>query len=306
MAMVEIARWWRQKQRSDPQVSSRLLSPCVLQAKPRTQLVQVSRTRECVSWMRKRIAELEEEIAASSRKPSLTDLLGLLGSFQFLCGDLTEAKLSYTRAVSLEEKALGGGLGGRKFAAALARVTRQIEADQTVASVRPSSEVFSEEPLVLQNIERRDGTKLGYIEFMSEYADKGVPVILTGLFEAGMFVRGAWSFDRLQEELGNKLIVPRRRVEDSPDWAHLEDSQQTSLSEFLEKISASSCEDYIFDWNLPGNAPDLVDELRIPKFFSGDLLQHLPEGSLYREAWPSLFIGPKGSRSGLHIDAFGR
>ena len=26
---------------------------------------------------------------------------------------------------------------------------------------------------------------------------------------------------------------------------------------------------------------------------------------MYRDAWPSLFVGPRGTRSGLHIDAFG-
>ena len=33
--------------------------------------------------------------------------------------------------------------------------------------------------------------------------------------------------------------------------------------------------------------------------------QRTEEGSLYREAWPSLFLGPKGSRCALHVDTCG-
>ena len=35
------------------------------------------------------------------------------------------------------------------------------------------------------------------------------------------------------------------------------------------------------------------------------MLQRTEEGSLYREAWPSLFLGPKGSRCALHVDTCG-
>eukprot|EP00960_Hanusia_phi_P071362 767532-Hanusia_phi.AAC.4 len=126
--------------------------------------------------MRTKIAELEEELAMRSMKSSMTDLLGLLGSFQFLCGDLSAARLSYERAVSLERKAGGTGAGGSKYAAALARVNRQMEAEESFAAIRPSLNASCQEPLNLKDIERRDGAQLSYREFLSEYACKGVPV----------------------------------------------------------------------------------------------------------------------------------
>jgi len=62
---------------------------------------------------------------------------------------------------------------------------------------------------------------------------------------------------------------------------------------------------YLFDWSLPLNCPELVKELRIPKYFAGDFLQRTPPGSLYHDSWPSLFIAPAGITSELHVDAFG-
>ncbi len=62
---------------------------------------------------------------------------------------------------------------------------------------------------------------------------------------------------------------------------------------------------YLFDWSLPLSCPGLAQELRIPKYFAGDLLQRTPGGTLYHDSWPSLFIAPAGVCSGLHIDAFG-
>lgn len=62
---------------------------------------------------------------------------------------------------------------------------------------------------------------------------------------------------------------------------------------------------YLFDWPLPVNCPELVKDLKIPKYFANDFLQRTPSGSLYRESWPSLFMAPAGITSELHVDAFG-
>ena len=96
----------------------------------------------------------------------------------------------------------------------------------------------------------------------------------------------------------------------------------------------------MFDWPLPVHSPELLKDLTILRFllratnasqiglynkgrlmsqlsgnrvslshidwsryFSGDLFQRTPHGSLYRDSWPSLFVGPPGSACSLHIDA---
>ena len=45
--------------------------------------------------------------------------------------------------------------------------------------------------------------------------------------------------------------------------------------------TASAPETYLFDWNLPDNAPALSAELNIPDYFADDLLQQLPEVYMY-------------------------
>ena len=62
---------------------------------------------------------------------------------------------------------------------------------------------------------------------------------------------------------------------------------------------------YLFDWSLPLNCPELMQELAIPEYVADDFLQRTPAGSLYQDSWPSLFIAPAGLTSELHVDAFG-
>lgn len=71
----------------------------------------------------------------------------------------------------------------------------------------------------------------------------------------------------------------------------------SSLSLHLCLISClPSCTEtgYLFDWPLPIHAPELAQELTIPRYFANNSLQKTPKGTLYRESWPSLFIAPKG------------
>jgi len=119
---------------------------------------------------------------------------------------------------------------------------------------------------------------------------------------------------RLRAELGEKNFVPRRRVKYSGDWASLEDAPALTIATFLDAMGTgghveaasgdtdrhrdrqtqtSPCDTYLFDWNLPDNAPELCKEIRVPVYFADDFLQQLPVGAMYRDAWPSLFVGPQ-------------
>jgi len=64
---------------------------------------------------------------------------------------------------------------------------------------------------------------------------------------------------------------------------------------------------YLHDWSLPRHAPpELAASLVIPKWFSGDLLPLLGVGGeRLATAWPSLFVGPKGTKSDTHTDSGG-
>ncbi|CAN0330004.1 unnamed protein product [Pylaiella littoralis] len=67
---------------------------------------------------------------------------------------------------------------------------------------------------------------------------------------------------------------------------------------------------YLHDWSVPQNLGSdcslLAGRFQVPKFFAGDMLQRLAgQGLPYTDSWPSLFVGPKGSKSDTHVDSFG-
>ena len=145
----------------------------------------------------------------------------------------------------------------------------------------------------------------------------------------------------LREKAGDILVEPKRRVADSTNWARLEPTSHSAqtLAAFIdalpdndsccvgntaEDIDATCTEsvrleqqhfqaeiaghksdqhEYLFDFPLPVHKPELLHGLKIPRYFCQDFFQRAPEGSLYRDSWPSLFIGPPGSACSLHIDA---
>jgi len=74
-----------------------------------------------------------------------------------------------------------------------------------------------------------------------------------------------------------------------------------------EATVAQSEPRYLHDWSLPRHAPpELAASLVIPKWFSGDLLPLLGVGGeRLATAWPSLFVGPQGTKSDTHVDSGG-
>ncbi|CAM9460707.1 unnamed protein product [Ectocarpus fasciculatus] len=187
-----------------------------------------------------------------------------------------------------------------------------------------------------QAIDERTASTLSYEDFIETYALRGRPVVLKGgaslCFEEG----NAWSREALRVEAGHKVVPVRRWVPDSVSWARLEKAGQMPLERLLSQpakatTSGQACAAgkglrdtaacgqiemdggdplYLHDWSLPQNlgleSPLLAGKFRVPKFFAGDLLQRLAgRGLPYTDSWPSLFIGPKGSRSDTHIDSFG-
>ena len=312
--LIEVARWWRQRQRQDPRLAAGL-PPEVQAAKPRTQLVYVTQTPDGRRFLERRVRELKGTLAECPRREA-AEISGSLGSILHLLGRLEEAEAHLESAVKQE---------GR-FACQLERVRRERAARQTLLDVRRAAV----EPIAAwETIDRIELSDLSKQDFQRRYAGAGRPVIITGLVRR-MFAKGVWTRERLRAELGSKTVVPRHRVPQSPDWASLEDAPASTVSSFLDAMgkergadlgqscsgeshsqdprtrkASSAVQSYLFDWNLPDNAPELCSELSIPAYFADDLLQQLPEGAMYRDAWPSLFVGPRGTRSGLHIDAFG-
>ena len=134
----------------------------------------------------------------------------------------------------------------------------------------------------------------------------------------------------------------KERVADSLAWAGLEDAPggegAGDAAKFVGELLAAGGGDegggdegggdaggggsagarpsqlYLHDWSLPTHRPALLRHLRLPAFFAhNDLLRQLHRERQARGAprallcgvWPSLFVGPRGSSSGTHVDSGG-
>ncbi|CAM9461617.1 unnamed protein product, partial [Hapterophycus canaliculatus] len=194
----------------------------------------------------------------------------------------------------------------------------------------------------LKAVDERISSDLSYEEFIETYALRGRPVVLKGgasqCFQDGK----AWDREALRREAGAKVVPVRRWVPDSVSWARLEAAGQLPLEQLLAPPplpdgrapsplggDGGMCPDrtggeaspsgpgqpkeadplYLHDWSLPqnlGTDSSLLGRFQVPKFFAGDMLQRLAgRGLPYTDSWPSLFLGPKGSKSDTHIDSFG-
>eukprot|EP00047_Mylnosiga_fluctuans_P006817 m.249306 g.249306 ORF g.249306 m.249306 type:complete len:494 (+) comp16067_c0_seq1:94-1575(+) len=153
-------------------------------------------------------------------------------------------------------------------------------------------------------VDRVSGEHLSVRQFHDEYAARGRPVIITGVVAA--LTSSPWSLDSITKVAGDRVVKLRRRHSLSSEWAKLEDGDTMTVRDYVTAIRAGRANgNYLFDWSLPLFCPELAADLAVPKYFANDFLQRTAPGSMYRDSWPSLFIGAMGAGGGLHVDAFG-
>ena len=287
---AELARWFRSEQRKDQKFASRHLPKDALEAKPRTQLHLIARSGAGRSFLSQRELELKEALRSSTRAENSADLAGQLGSVLHLQGKLDQAHNFFQKAIDFENQFRPSSTHSR-FLCMLERVKRQIAADCYRQNWPNTVNTVSVAAMVPVPVPVRDASKLDIKVFISEYARPGLPVVLQGLVDGGMFRDGPWMLNDLSERLGDRTFVPRRRCALSPDWANLEDCPAIGVRTFIQQLqqaekeegeevhernsscsAASRATGYLFDWNLPDSAPELCEELRIPAFFAADWL----------------------------------
>eukprot|EP00163_Fabomonas_tropica_P005637 TRINITY_DN1524_c0_g1_i1.p1 TRINITY_DN1524_c0_g1~~TRINITY_DN1524_c0_g1_i1.p1 ORF type:complete len:667 (-),score=187.12 TRINITY_DN1524_c0_g1_i1:210-2210(-) len=174
-------------------------------------------------------------------------------------------------------------------------------------------------------VDRR--SNLSYEEFFKEYAAKSKPVIITDAFSNLTSV--PWTMEHFAKMCNKSIVTAKRYKPGATTWGRLIDGPTMYLSDFISDLEKNRTLNegftpiddpdegpldrfgnpllYVFDWPLPDGCPALMEEFSMPKYFAGDLLQRVPRNIdvPYRDAWPSLFIGPGGSKSALHTDSFG-
>ena len=163
---------------------------------------------------------------------------------------------------------------------------------------------------------------LSFDEFNRTYAYARKPVIITDYID-----RMLPGHEIQQRFTKKQLAQPRPRGcgdvhaplflfdPDLKAWAGMAEGSHKRLDRWLAAFENGESEArslYLHDWSISGYCPWILENFTIPKYFARDLLQRLSppldavaEQQLsYRDDWPSLFIGAKGSKSGVHVDAF--
>eukprot|EP00755_Sulcionema_specki_P040285 Sspe_Gene.114393::Locus_99940_Transcript_1_1_Confidence_1.000_Length_1638::g.114393::m.114393 len=147
-----------------------------------------------------------------------------------------------------------------------------------------------------------DASNLSAVMFEEKYAKPLKPVVIRGLGETMM--GKLWSLDHIVEKCGEKGVTPSVYT-GSDTWAGMEASAGTTLRKYIAKAVQGSELRYLHDWPLVLECPEVgVEDITIPKYFATDYVQLL-QGTRYTNQWPSLFIGPNGTQSGVHVDNLG-
>ena len=77
------------------------------------------------------------------------------------------------------------------------------------------------------------------------------------------------------------------------------------LSELIARIAAGTAAGlYMYDIGLSKRLPSLLQALRIPRHFAHCHLKRTRLAHAFSTSWPTLFLGARGTRSTLHLDAW--
>lgn len=64
-------------------------------------------------------------------------------------------------------------------------------------------------------------------------------------------------------------MEPKRVVVDSMRWARLVECAPIAMQQYLDEVVAGTTDAYVHDYSLPLHCPEVMDQLSIPKYFSG-------------------------------------
>ena len=158
--------------------------------------------------------------------------------------------------------------------------------------------------------------ELSYEDFFHNYALKRIPVVIKGLANV-MSRNKTFDLKYLQSSCMYMEVEKKRHMaDDVQNWAGLVGVATTTVGQFVDDIyqqrnityettKAFGGIPYIFDEGLANKGsngcPKLLNDLTIPKYFTQDIGRMM---TMQRyDTHPSLFVGPKNSSCGLHVDS---
>jgi hypothetical protein len=281
-----------------------------------------------------KFVEIEEiKILNDIKKLEALDLSSTeLAFLYYQYGTICELKENYTEALQSYQQSLSVTKVFQrqlplKFCQYIRATVGRLELQESLKFLKATRQPVQ---TICLPIDRCEYGSISYSQFLDRYSIPAIPLIFTSsgpyLLPSHYLPPGApnddvfsWSLESLMKTLGEYVVIPKHYVEESDQWAKQEDVASCKLSiilaaSFPETFGDSSTptrsKNYLVDWSLPHHCPHLFEStgstvFNLPKYFAMDLLQLCPDGSLYKDSWPSLFIGPKNSLSSLHVDTFG-
>jgi hypothetical protein len=313
-AMPLIARWYRQQQRGGAAAL-----PRVAGVGPATMIRLIARTEQGTRFLLDSIAQLESDALKASDRADSAHSLATAAALAWAVGALERAHGNAHAALSAYS-GQDDADSTCELHSLIRRVERQMRAVELARACAPSRC-----PVPIGQVDRVRAGELSVRDFLVRYALPRRPCVFVGL--GAEVVRDSpvtWTVHDWQRMLATPTPTPaaarfceavsaaparlKVRIDESSEWARLEDAQApaTRLRDAVAHASEPGNAAYLFDYSLALNCPQLLVGLRVPKYFASDLLQSCaPEGALYRETWPSLFIGPRGTSCALHVDTFG-
>jgi len=128
-------------------------------------------------------------------------------------------------------------------------------------------------------------------DFKKNYLDKRRPLIIKGLTK-NWPAREKWTAEYLKEVVGNKVVPLYDNSKADPSKPINSSAAEMPFDEYIDLIKSQPTELRIFFFNIFKQAPQLLEDIVLPKDLMGGFI----------ESMPAMFFGGSNSVTFLHYD----
>lgn len=149
--------------------------------------------------------------------------------------------------------------------------------------------------------DERPAAELSIDECRSDYVAQFRPLVITSI--GPLTDPSPWTLAWLREQCGQKRAAVNIGGSQMGAACSVAGVEVMTLEELATRIEGEGEPlTYLYDCSLPLKVPSLCESVGIPAYFAHDWLQRTRRLHAFSRSWPSLFVGPTGTRSSLHID----
>ena len=201
----------------------------------------------------------------------------------------------------------------------LAEIARRSKAAATRASnamadLEAAAAAMAGAPAFTKSV--RDASELSIDECRRGFVAEFRPLVIRSV--GPLTHPSPWSLSFLRERCGQKRAAVNLGGSQMAAACEIRGVEVMTFAELDERIRSqrrqqASCSAgsalpqpvssvYLYDCSLPLKVPTLCEGLGVPAYFAHDWLQRTRHLHAFSRSWPSLFVGPTGTRSSLHVD----